>query len=79
MTLVGIGTAFALLLLLTLIVAVTGQITRLIARRGADRAAGEARDPDSDARDKALAAVVGVSVMRAHGAGPGAADQAPSP
>jgi Na+-transporting methylmalonyl-CoA/oxaloacetate decarboxylase gamma subunit len=61
LTLVGIGTAFALLLLLTLMIVLMGGVARLISRRGAGGARDEA---GPEARHKALAAVVGVSIMR---------------
>ena len=58
LTVVGMGTAFALLLVLTLAVALMGAAFRWAANRGVVT-------EDPDARDRAVAAAVAVGVMRA--------------
>ena len=55
---VGIGTAFALLLVLTLVVTLMGAAFRWAAARGVV-------PEDPEARDRAVAAAVAVGVMRA--------------
>jgi Na+-transporting methylmalonyl-CoA/oxaloacetate decarboxylase gamma subunit len=77
LTLVGIGTAFALLLLLTLVVALMGVVVREIARTG-ERSSGGAGKADTELRDRALAAVVGVGIMRARASASAAGDDARS-
>ena len=64
LTMVGMGTAFALLLLLTLVVTLMGVAFRWVAGRGAAR-------EDPEARDRAVAAAVAVGVMRARSLGDG--------
>ena len=64
LTMVGMGTAFALLLVLTLVVTLMGVAFRWVAGRGVARA-------DPAARDRAVAAAVAVGVMRARSLGDG--------
>ena len=64
LTMVGMGTAFALLLLLTLVVTLMGVAFRWVAGRGVAR-------EDPEARDRAVAAAVAVGVMRARSPGDG--------
>jgi Na+-transporting methylmalonyl-CoA/oxaloacetate decarboxylase gamma subunit len=64
LTMVGMGTAFALLLLLTLVVTLMGAAFRWVAGRGVAR-------EDPAARDRAVAAAVAVGVMRARSPGDG--------
>ena len=64
LTMVGMGTAFALLLLLTLVVTLMGVAFRWVAGRGVAR-------EDPAARDRAVAAAVAVGVMRARSPGDG--------
>ena len=62
---VGMGTAFALLLVLTLVVTLMGAAFRWAAARGVAR-------EDPEARDRAVAAAVAVGVMRARSPDDGA-------
>ena len=64
LTMVGMGTAFALLLVLTLVVTLMGVAFRWVAGRGVAR-------EDPAARDRAVAAAVAVGVMRARSLGDG--------
>ena len=64
LTVVGMGTAFALLLALTLVVALLGAAFRWAANRGV-------APDDLEARDRAVAAAVAVGVMRARSPGDG--------
>ena len=64
LTMVGMGTAFALLLVLTLIVTLMGATFRWAAQRGVV-------PEDPEARDRAVAAAVAVGVMRARSPGDG--------
>ena len=61
LTAIGVGTAFALLIVLTLVMYAMAAIAGIGERRRA--AAG----PPPDARDKALAAVVAVNALMARG------------
>ena len=56
---IGISTAFALLVLLAVVIAVVGRGLAFVDRRRADSAAR--------ARDRALAAVIAVSTLREQG------------
>ena len=58
LTMVGMGTAFALLLVLTLVVTLMGAAFRWAAGRGVAR-------EDPAARNRAVAAAVAVGIMRA--------------
>ena len=63
LTALGMGTAFALLLAMTIIITLVGRIFRG-AEVGLFRKAGAApSEPSADAQEKALAAVVAVSAM----------------
>ena len=64
LTVVGMGTAFALLLVLTLVVTLMGAVFRWAANRGVV-------PEDPAARDRAVAAAVAVGVMRARSPGDG--------
>ena len=64
LTVVGMGTAFALLLVLTLVVTLMGAAFRWAANRGVV-------PEDPEARDRAVAAAVAVGVMRARSPGDG--------
>ena len=64
LTVVGMGTAFALLLVLTLVVTLMGAAFRWAAERGVV-------PEDPEARDRAVAAAVAVGVMRARSPGDG--------
>ena len=81
LTVIGIGIAFAVLLLLTVAITLMAFLVRL-GSRIASKGAGAAASPDEvtpDARERALAAVVAVSAMlgridRAEADGSGAAE-----
>ena len=64
LTLVGMGTAFALLFLLVLVMSVMGWLVRRTGGGGQAASRGQA---DADARDRALAAVVAVTAVLAKG------------
>ena len=61
LTLVGIGTAFALLFLLMLVMSLMGWLVR----RAGGGAAASGGQTDADPRDRALAAVVAVTAVLA--------------
>ena len=64
LTLIGFGTAFALLMILMVFITVVGRLVR-IRSVGEEKDIQLAQDSDGLARDKATAAVVGVGVMLA--------------
>lgn len=64
LTLVGMGVAFALLLLLTVVVFIMGTVAERIPRI-LNRSAGNMETENRLDYDKALAAVIGVGIMRA--------------
>ena len=70
---IGMGTAFALLILLMVVIVVV----RHLSARILGRAAAQAAATEAEARDKALAAVIGVAALRANPkrAEPGEHDQ----
>ena len=60
---IGMGTAFGLLLLLVAVTVVVRIVSEYISKRGA----GDAVSAEADARERALAAVVGVTAFLAQG------------
>ena len=64
LTLVGMGTAFALLFLLMLVMSLMGWLVRRTGRGGQAASGGLT---DADGRDRALAAVVAVTTVLAKG------------
>ena len=67
LTAIGMGTAFALLLFLSLLVAVIGRVLRSRRARPSDERAAAAGEPGPEQRDRALAAVAAVSALLARG------------
>ena len=61
LTLIGMGTAFGLLLLMMLVIVAVGRVVAVAERRADAPATTEQPVPE---RDKALAAVVAVSALR---------------
>ena len=67
LTVIGMGVAFAVLLLLTLLLTLSGRFVGPGSRLARGEAASPQNEPDLDPRDKALAAVAAVSAALSEG------------
>ena len=67
LTAIGMGTAFAILLLLTLVIMVMGSLAGRVSRGAAPQAAMTSDETSLEVRDRALAAVVAVSAVLENG------------
>ncbi len=64
LTAIGLGTAFALLLVIGVLISIVGRLATVMSPDTASQEPSESTKPSNTSRDKALAAVVAVTALR---------------